>query len=757
MASDDYARQLRGDRGAYERYLAGMDASMQQKVALMAAHLLSQGRVADMGMGSGTGSEALAALYPGLDVVGVDVSPQMVELARERYDRPNLDFILGDIATPVFDPDSLDGILDSSVLHHVTSFNGYDRAAAGAAIAAQVRQLRDHGVLIVRDFLDPGPGEVFLDLPADDGADCADGGDEADPETCSSAALLERFSREFRSLYDAPGFPLQHVDEGHGGDEADSLPPGWRRYRLSKTHAVEFVLRKDYRRDWVSEVQEEYTYATQAEFEKMFAAHGLRVLASTPLRNPWIVRNRFRGKFALRDLDGSLLEDPATNYVIVGERVPAGVGVRFSEGDERPPLGFLTMSHYRHRVTGKVMDLVARPHLTIDAIPWFTHDDDVFVVARMSYPRPILIAGQGTGATVGQGTGVEPVALDGARAPGFSTEPLTIIQDDAPVAQTIEDALAARVGLSPETILGFAAGGTYFPSPGGLREEVRSMFVEIEPVFVHRDIPSTSGFSTSGRVGAIEARQLLRAAQVGGLPDARLELNAYELLQSLGRPPGPWIGEALALTDGPEPAVRRTASALRAIPARRRFSPARPTESAGFLTLSCKSFREHDADAKLLHERTLEYVAPAALSPRTVVVALLRRYRGDVYIGLDDDDLPAAQSISGNSNLLVAPAWRLPTEISSMTPARAWLAERLGREYALELGELATLGGRYHPSPGATPEVVHPLAAEVIAEGSDGRAILWTPLRELLRDDSLLRDGHLRVVAWRSAHALGLL
>ena len=63
-SEDEYAEQARGDRGAYERYLAGMDASMQQKVALTAAHLLCLGRVADMGMGSGAGSKSLAALYP---------------------------------------------------------------------------------------------------------------------------------------------------------------------------------------------------------------------------------------------------------------------------------------------------------------------------------------------------------------------------------------------------------------------------------------------------------------------------------------------------------------------------------------------------------------------------------------------------------------------------------------------------------------------------------------------------------------------
>ncbi len=112
MAGDYDDEQLRGGREAYRRYLEGMNSSMKQKVALTAAHLLCEGRVADMGMGSGAGSFALAALYPGLDVVGVDVSPTMVELATESHRLPNLGFRVGDIAQPVFDDASLDGIFD---------------------------------------------------------------------------------------------------------------------------------------------------------------------------------------------------------------------------------------------------------------------------------------------------------------------------------------------------------------------------------------------------------------------------------------------------------------------------------------------------------------------------------------------------------------------------------------------------------------------------------------------------------------------
>ncbi|HEX3346409.1 MAG TPA: class I SAM-dependent methyltransferase, partial [Polyangiaceae bacterium] len=223
---------IRESRDAYQRYLSGMDASMRQKVALTAAHLLGRGRVADMGMGSGAGSRALAALYPQLEVVGVDVDPTMVALARERHTLPNLSFVVGDVAREVFPEASLDGVFDSSVLHHVTTFGGYDHENAARALAAQARALRDHGVLVVRDFVDPsrGPGDdVLLDLPADDGDD------SGDPRTCSSASLFERFAREFRSLHARPGFAFGTLAPAR---------PGWRRYRCAHKLAAEMLLRK---------------------------------------------------------------------------------------------------------------------------------------------------------------------------------------------------------------------------------------------------------------------------------------------------------------------------------------------------------------------------------------------------------------------------------------------------------------------------------------------------------------------------------
>ncbi len=736
--TDVYSRQDRGSDSAYDRYLRQMDASMRQKVALTAAHLLCEGELADMGMGSGGGSYALAQLYPGLSVIGVDVNPVMVERARAELSLPNLRFVVGDVAKPCFPAGSLEAILDSSVLHHVTSFNAYDRPAAARALAVQAEALAPGGVLVLRDFVDPGPGAVWLDLPEGDGSG-------ADPATCSSAELFERFAREFRVLLPEGerGFAYRRVD----ADPACPLAPGFRRYELGHSHAVEFALRKDYRDSWAVEVQEEYCYATQAELEAICARLGLRVLASTPIRNPWIVEHRFRGKLALWTTAGEPLDFPATNIVVVGQKVPPFEGVAIREGDPQPLLGYLHHSCWRHH-GGKVHDLVRRPNTTVDVLPWFRKGGTVSVLARRGYPRPIV--------------GCEPRGtrpIDGSTPATYVTEPLNVQQLDRPLGQTVEELCAAFPDIGEAGILSFEEGSRYYPSPGGIQEEVQSVLVEVNPVSTQELPFNRTGFSTAGVLRAIEARQLLRAAQVGALPDARLELNTYDLLLRLGLDPGEWIGEAIDPRPIGVDLGETSLAALAGRAHRRAFRRAEASESSGFLDLACAEFVELDAQGNLLGRRTLELVLPRRLSFNTVAVAVLARERdGRVLFGVDDDDLPAAQCFVGNSEILVAPAWRLPREIHGIERSRAWIAARLRAEYGIEVGRTWELGGRYHPSPGVTPEVVYPLAVEVASlAGAGARPLHWVPLGEIAAARHHLRDGHLRVVALRAAHALGTL
>ena len=698
-----YSKQTRGDDSDYERYLRGMDASMQQKVALTAAHLLGEGWLADMGMGSGTGSEALAALYPKIRVTGVDISPQMVSRAQESYQLPNLDFRVGDIAKKCFDDESLEVIFNSSVLHHVTTFNNYDKEMAQLAIAHQVQQLKIGGNLIIRDFLRPEAGQVYLDLPLD------------------SVPIFERFAREFRFLKAEKdrGIPFRYID---------SREEAWKRIELEAAHAVEFVLRKDYLEDWDTEILEEYTYFTQVEFESALRKQGLRLLASTPLRNPWIVKNRFEGQFRLFSLDEVPLEYPPTNYLVVGEKVPPTAGVAFSSGPECPPQGFLELSHYKCRATGALRDLVRRPNATLDVVPYFLQGNELYVIARKSFPRPLLEL-------------CHP-RLDGCRSPNYVTEPIVISQGDKPLAQTVEEALASRVGIAPCQIKSFRFGGTTYPSPGGLQEEVRAVFVEVEEIL-------ESG--TQDRVRAVSARQLMRAAQVGGLPDARLELHCFELLQTLGLAPGTWIGEQLTLQSHSSPPSGAQASLPEGEP-RRAFQ--KSEQGADFLHLGCREFTEFSGRGERVSSLSFDYVVAKKQSLHTVSVALLWQCEGLCYLGLCDDDFPSAQCFAGHSNLLVTPAWRLPFSVTTLEQMESFLKERLEAQHAIKVWDCFSLGGPYFPSAGATPEVVYPLACDVHSVGKGTEQLLWVPLSELLEKFDSLRDGHLKTVVSRVARAL---
>ncbi len=702
-----YARQERGEGADYERYLANMDASMQQKVALTAAHILGRGWVADMGMGSGSGSEAMAALYPTIRVTGVDINPEMVERAATKYQRENLDFRAGDIAQPCFDEASLDAIFDSSVLHHVTSFNDYRLEEAAVALKNQVAQLRPHGSLIVRDFLRPEPGPVLLDLPD------------------TSADLFQRFALEFRFLKPPTerGFPYQTLP---------SPRPGWQRFRCDAVHATEFVLRKDYASDWDTEVLEEYTYFTQAEFEAHFHRLGLRILASTPLWNPWIVQHRFRGQFELRDLDENLMGLPPTNYLIVGERVEPGHGVEFQPTVELEPQGFLEFTSYRHRERGSHRELVRRPNVTIDTLPYFEQNGELYVLARKSYPRPLM--------------SLCSERLDRALSPTYVTEPISIICGDKPLAQTVEEALNNWAGLPSEQILEFAEGSTTYPSPGGVQEEIRCFFVKVQPLMVN-----TPG--ARDQVRAIEAGQLLRAAQVGGLPDARLETHCFELLRRLGRPAGPWIGESIGLREQPAPPTTSRLHSLLERPRRRAYE--RTDTRVGFLALKRQRFQELDSLGEVVREVDLEYVLPQKSTLNTVAVAPLWKHGEQVYLGLVDEDLPAAQCFSGHSNHLQAPAWRLPEGVRELERMDTYLREALRKENGLIVSSAYQLGGPYFPSPGVTPEIAYPWAVDIEEQSQANCPVVWVPLRDLVEGFHHLKEGHLRTLVSRVWRALG--
>lgn len=713
----DYHGQDRGTAAAYASYFAGMDASMQQKVALTTAHFPIRGRVADMGSGSGRGTYDLACLHPGLELIGVDINPTAVETAAATYRRGNLRYMAGDIADPVFPAESLDGILDSSVLHHVTSFTGYATRRLEECLDHQVAALRPGGVLIIRDFVVPdGPDEVHLDLPAEDGVPDGDA-----IGVLSTFARWERYAATVRNGRYAPGdLPWSSLP----GAES-----GWRRIRCRLRDAQEFLLRKDYTTDWEVELLEEYTYWTQAEFIAALARRGLRVTSAAPIRNPWIITNRYRGRARLTACDGAPLPFPPTNLVIVGQKVGAGLGTRLALDGSAPVASpsFLRLQGWRG-TNGESYDLAERPGRTIDVIPWFRRDGQLLVLAKQGFPRPLVVADP------------QRPNLTGAAWNGYLTEPVAAIVDpEEPVARAVARILAERVGIPGTAIRGLSPVARYATSPGGLDEVVDAVLVEIAS-----DVP------VGDRIAELDALACLRAAQVGGLFDARLELNIHRLLRTVRVEPGAWIGAAVpACPDAPQWPL--SADALRPEDLAR-FTPT--AEPGGFLAIHRGRFSEHGTDGRILGTTEREWVA-SRMSSNTASVLPVLRVQGRWCVGVEHRWLPAIQQATGTAGFAAVPAWRLPHDVGDLPTAESWLAAQVAGDFGCVVRELVELGGAYLATPGATPELVHPWVAVIDAAAGPGR-LHWLSVAEALAQPEALVDAHLAIALRRFAHAAGI-
>jgi|ERR1700730_873131 len=73
------------------------------------------GKVLDLGCGSGIFTYLLSRR--GLDAVGLDISPKLLDLARKKFS--TLTFVEGDVEALPFEDSSIDGILLSGLVHHL--------------------------------------------------------------------------------------------------------------------------------------------------------------------------------------------------------------------------------------------------------------------------------------------------------------------------------------------------------------------------------------------------------------------------------------------------------------------------------------------------------------------------------------------------------------------------------------------------------------------------------------------------------------
>ncbi len=709
-----YQNQDRGGKKEYEQYLEAMDAISIEKVASASSFFEpKKGNViVDVGMASGTSSAILAKNFPELNIVGVDINPKMVELARAKYQLQNLQFREDDGETlHSFELGSVNGFFNCSSIHHITSYNGYDINRAYNTLQRQTELLAEDGVIVVRDFVKPDNKEIILELSCEKRV--------GRPNDCE---LLIRFSGEARSLTSSEerGFPLSEI----WSDDSTK-----RKFKLFLSDATEFIRRKDYFANWEVELQEEYGYFSQQDFERIFRDLGLQIVVSAPIYNRWIINNRYKGQFRLFDLSGKEIGFPPTNYLIAGKKVKGGKQISLVR--HLPPAAkpFLQYSSYQNQKNGEIYDLAQRPNEVADILPYFKLGDEIYVFAKQNYPRPLV------------SMEIDSPNIDKKQYSGYITECLTIGKTENWV-----ESFCKRFGVESNNLKEITPSLTYYTSPGGIDEKVSSYLLELNSALqpTAKLMEGFSGFSESGTLNGFEASQLLNISQTGSLPEARLELNIYRLFHRHHYPLPPWLGEKFELAEKKDFATENVAKLLAIKDAV--FEPS--SQSADFMKSDRASFSELGKSGS---SAVFEYVSPVRLSNNTLVTLPICAKEGKIFVALELRDLPVPQLHSDNCKLLTVPAKRLSKEIQDFFSLERYIQ-------TMKIGESSVsgfwkLGEKYFSSVGITPEQVYPY---VVCLENPTQDLHWVEVDELMQQVDRIEDAHLLIALYRLKHALAL-
>lgn len=308
----------------YRSYADAFAEAAQRKWDAVREHV-RPGRIVDIGCGAGAVLE-LADREPGLresDLIGVEVARHLFEecvhkKAQGVFSNPNVFFYQRNVlGGAVFAPRSVDTTLTFALTHEIWSYG-----EQLASVRRFVQAIYDHtvpgGVWINSDVCGPDGADrpVRLRLSTTDGANPARPRDDlaaAPPgevasylRGLSTRARLDQFAVDF-------AFPFDHRPVAGAPDTVE----------LTLGAAMDFLTRKDYPDNWLSETREQFCGLEYADWKALLTDVGFEIdPASGAVRNDWIVANRLAPVASLSTLDGKPMDWPVTHVLLVARRPP---------------------------------------------------------------------------------------------------------------------------------------------------------------------------------------------------------------------------------------------------------------------------------------------------------------------------------------------------------------------------------------------------------------------------------------------------
>lgn len=300
-------------------------------------HAVKEGKIVDEGCADGALMVRLAQTFPDSDIIGIDITGEFVSRVEERqragdFGNSFVHVYQRNILEPIFADNSTDCVICNSTLHEVWSY-GDGAISVRSYLAQKFAQLKPGGRLVIRDVVGPADKDqtVYLKLSATDGIAAVQSDETVWKNTPTSELSTE--ARFYRFAHD---FLRDMRENGRRGADTQLAYTveernGSHFIKLSLAAAVEFLSRKDYHENWVSEMNEEFTFWDFTEWQTELRNVGFAIATDTAeppqysraYQNEWIVKNRWEGTASLWIEGGGMLVPypfPVTTMVLVGEK-----------------------------------------------------------------------------------------------------------------------------------------------------------------------------------------------------------------------------------------------------------------------------------------------------------------------------------------------------------------------------------------------------------------------------------------------------
>jgi hypothetical protein len=304
----------------YNSYVRQMDDIAGLKYA-ETAPFVHPGRIGDIGCAVGSWIKLACQdeRFRESDFYGIEVARHLFDICLQRkhngeFANPFVFFAQRNAVTGlVYDANSMNTIHTSSLTHEIESYGG--RTELLQFIENRFEELASGGIWVNRDVVGPEDKDrlVLMQLNETDGRNDDFEKQITDRQQLkqylaglSTWARFQRFAQDFRH---SAGYRLRF--QTRQVEDKNYI-------EIRLADACEFMSRKDYLDNWLSEMHETFCFWSFTEWQVHLRQAGFVIAPeSKAYANPWIVENRLRGKVELFDLDRNPLPYPVTNMLLL--------------------------------------------------------------------------------------------------------------------------------------------------------------------------------------------------------------------------------------------------------------------------------------------------------------------------------------------------------------------------------------------------------------------------------------------------------